>query len=174
MMSIQHIAAHSRPSVSPHGAIYHILKGLWLFATFIVLPLAACNDDVFADPIYPEQYAYTLRGEGAECSINFASGSWEALWVKLPEEDSSVPSCYFDVRDHRGGLITQGQSRSARLSGRGYIHVSDEYMSIYFMRDKADRVLVHAQRIPRQGIDLTLSVHSSAGLSESVNVRFEP
>jgi len=143
---------------------------------FVVLALClgGCNDDVFVDPITPESYSYTLEGEGAECVVNFASGGWDYLWISTPQASSDAPSYYFDVRDPHGAVITQGQSRSARLEGRGYVRVSDEETSIYFMRDKRDRVLVHAESLPKRTIRLQMAVHSVSGLNECVQMCFKP
>ncbi len=138
------------------------------------LALAGCNDDVFVDSISPESHAYTLEGNGSECVVSFASGSWDYMWISSPQDMPEAPYYHFDVRDPHGSVITQGKSRKARLEGRGYVRVSDEETSIYFIRDKKNRVLTHAERLPGRSIYLQMTVHSAAGQNECVLMRFDP
>ncbi len=140
-----------------------------IMAAVIALALAGCNDDVFIESFEPDGYVYVLQGDGDRCTINFASTDWNYLWVKVVRPtDNAI--YFFDVRDHRGNVLTQGETMSARLEGRGYIHVTGPSLSVYFMRDKLDRVIVHTEQAPLQPVDFELSAHSSAGQMHTIDV----
>lgn len=127
-----------------------------ILAAVTVLLLAGCNNDVFVEDFEPDEYVYALEGDGAQCEIKYASGDWTYLWVRLPAPDQMAE---FVVCDPRGNVITNGRSRSARLEGRGYVHVSDDDFSVYFMRDERDRILVHTELAPTETVIFELSAY---------------